>query len=808
MSDCTTNLEYVNGTTQKHESRRSVPAFELFFSSPKTIAQKSNTSFSRAPTKVTSDKARTLLKFDYSTIRFKDGYRLGDNFERALAVPGDIDNGHSEDPNEWRTAESVSAELTELGINHWWHSSRNDNQPKNGAASREKFHVIFPLSEPLTDKEKYIAFCKWFIGKFNGDQQVKSLAQVLYGFGDHPEPRIGFFDGGKCIDEVLTDADLAVVATAVPSCSVKKPKARPALASQPVFATELTPEIKELAIACLNEAESAVQGDRGHNALLSVAFKLVRGLQIEPTLAAAIAWEQYNPRCTPPWSDEERSEFDRKFTEAAKLPLWNQPEGWLLPSVGSNLLMPMVSETCLQDILHRVERTDFRKESGVKAKKSDYVVVCVDHVQKQVQGNTSGLCTRNNRVFCYTGSYWKGLEDAEFISFLTAAAIRMGVPRIEAKHHKFGDDLFEQFLCVAHLPAPAGNGKTKINLRNGTFVVSNDSGSLQPFDPADFLTYQLPFDFDPQAEAPKFREYLDRVLPEQELQDILAEYVGYIFARDLKLEKVAMLFGNGANGKSVIADTLNAMLGKENVCGFSLQNITKSDSWQRAELEHKLLNYSSEISGKMESDMFKKMVSGEPVEAHRKYKDPYTMDSYARMMFNCNLLPHEVELTDGFFRRLLIIPFRVQIPEEEQNPDLAKEIIASELSGVFNWVLTGLSRLLKQRKFSKSPIVQGLVKEYRTECDTVAMFLEAKNIRPGKVKVHLKYLRQEYAKHCEKYDYRAVGGLKFSGRLRSLGFNHGRDEDGMVYYCNGPHGSYHVVKPMAPLDVESVENVD
>jgi putative DNA primase/helicase len=141
------------------------------------------------------------------------------------------------------------------------------------------------------------------------------------------------------------------------------------------------------------------------------------------------------------------------------------------------------------------------------------------------------------------------------------------------------------------------------------------------------MTYVLPFDYDPLAEAPLFHAYINRVLPEQRLQDILAEYTGYIFARGLKLEKVALLFGIGANGKSVFADILNALLGKDNVCGFSLHSITKSDSWQRAELEHKLLNYSSEINTKMESDTFKKLVSGEPVEAHRKYKDPYTMDS-------------------------------------------------------------------------------------------------------------------------------------------------------------------------------------
>ena len=145
-------------------------------------------------------------------------------------------------------------------------------------------------------------------------------------------------------------------------------------------------------------------------------------------------------------------------------------------------------------------------------------------------------------------------------------------------------------------------------------------------------------------------------------------------------------------------------------------------------------------------------------------------------------------MTDGFFRRLLIIPFRVTIPEVEQDKDLAKKIIASELSGVFNWVLTGLDRLLRQRRFSHSPIVEDLVRTYRTECDSAAMFLQEKNIRQGDQRFALKILYKEYEEFCKENGYHAAASRTLANRLRGFGFADGRDESGMYFLCHRGYG--------------------
>jgi putative DNA primase/helicase len=108
-------------------------------------------------------------------------------------------------------------------------------------------------------------------------------------------------------------------------------------------------------------------------------------------------------------------------------------------------------------------------------------------------------------------------------------------------------------------PQPESD-KVLINLQNGTLEIDgNGQHELRDFDSADFLKYQLPFDYNPQASAPMFQKFLDKVLPDKSAQNVLAEYCGYVFVKNLKLEKAMILYGQGANGKSVFFDVITAL---------------------------------------------------------------------------------------------------------------------------------------------------------------------------------------------------------------------------------------------------------
>lgn len=420
------------------------------------------------------------------------------------------------------------------------------------------------------------------------------------------------------------------------------------------------------------------------------------------------------------------------------------------------------------------QQTEFNsldnKLKSSKLTKNHYLILCIEQLLKIAISNKWGLCKKNGFIYLYNGSYWNEIDKERFQFFLGNVALQMGVEKFKGKIHTFKDELFKQFLADAYLPTP----KTKtnsvlINLQNGTFEITPKSRKLRGFEQKDFITHQLPFEYEPEAIAPLFQKYLDEVLPDPDKQRVFAEYCGYIFIKPnvLKLEKMLILYGTGANGKSVFFEILNALLGSENISNYSLQSLTNDNGYFRAKIGNKLVNYASEINGKLETDIFKQMASGEPIEARLPYGEPFVLNEYAKLIFNCNELPKDVEHTNAYFRRFLIIGFDVTISEDKQDKELPNKIIKNELSGVFNWILKGLDRVLEQKNFSKCEAIDNARSDYEKQSDSVQLFITEFGYKTTSNEyVLISAIYPVYKNFCFEDGYRPVGKIKFIQRLR------------------------------------------
>ena len=271
-----------------------------------------------------------------------------------------------------------------------------------------------------------------------------------------------------------------------------------------------------------------------------------------------------------------------------------------------------------------------------------------------------------------------------------------------------------------------------------------------------------------------FETYINRVLPDNNSRLVLAEYLGYVFIKNgsgsLKEEKALILYGTGANGKSVFFEIVNALFGRENISHFSLEDLTNKTGYHRAQIANKLVNYGSEINGKLESSIFKQLASGEPVEARLPYGKPQSLSQYAKLIFNCNELQKDVEQNPGYFRRFIIIPFDVTIPEAEQDKQLHTKIIENELSGVLNWALEGLDRLLTQKGFSQCDAADHALEQYKMESDSVRSFLDENGYQSNPTKsILIKDLYIGYQSFCTNSGYWPVSKMKFKKRLEASG---------------------------------------
>lgn len=439
----------------------------------------------------------------------------------------------------------------------------------------------------------------------------------------------------------------------------------------------------------------------------------------------------------------------------------------------------------LEDFIKQLKPVDFRGLLEIKAdekiQQKQLIVLIIDELIRVMNQEDFGLCCRDGFIFLFNGAFWKPIDKEEFRSFLGQVAAKLGVDSIEAKHYQFREHLFKQFLASANLARIRECDSVLINLQNGTIEIT-DEITKREFRKDDFLTYQLPFAFDEEAKCPQFEKFLDEVLPDKSLQHIVAEGIGYCFTRNLKLEKCLFLHGTGANGKSVIFEIVKALLGGENITCFSIDQL--SEEHNRALITNKLLNYSSELGSRriLNSDNFKKMVSGEPVQCRLKYGNSFESERYAKLAFNCNELPRDVEHTEAFFRRFLIVPFDVMIEESKQDKELAQRIIGNELSGIFNWVLRGLRRLLENKCFTRSEAVNNALREFREQADSVKSFLVEENYQPSEQFVTVKSLYFDYKSFCQENSYRHLGRNNFNKRLQANGIVLQKRDVGLVAF--------------------------
>jgi len=430
----------------------------------------------------------------------------------------------------------------------------------------------------------------------------------------------------------------------------------------------------------------------------------------------------------------------------------------------------------LQKLVGQITPIDFGKlvkeDGGGDVTNAKYQILAVRQIMEFAKRNKWGLCKNQGFTYLYNGAYWKNIDADDIEDFLGKAAGKLGVPWDKAEHFAWRKELYKQFLSSAHLPAPErGKNTVLVNLENGTLEIdiATKELSLRDFDSSDFLTFQLPFRYDYEAPCPIFQKYLEEILPDPESQRALSEFLGYVFIDTsiLKLEKALLLYGTGANGKSVFYDVVRKLLGDHNTSEYSLESLTNNSGYQRAMIANRLVNYASEINGKLESSVFKQLVSGEPVEARLPYQNPQIITQYAKLIFNCNELPKEVEKTHAFFRRFQIIPFDVTVPDEKQDKELANKIIGSELSGVLNWLLEGLGTLLENKRFSPCKAAEDALEQYKKESDSVRLFLEMNNYQTD----HNSYvlvaeMYADYRTWTKENGFFPVTSLRFVKRMR------------------------------------------
>lgn len=358
-------------------------------------------------------------------------------------------------------------------------------------------------------------------------------------------------------------------------------------------------------------------------------------------------------------------------------------------------------------------------------------------------------------MYVFVGTHWKMMPIQIYYDYVREACRRIGLSEIYVQSPEYMNKVFEKvsFITSQYVSTVRPHDGVWINLRNCTVEIYAD-GRVETHEHRadDFFLYCLPYCYNPEAECPRWLKFLNEVLPEKASQTLLGEYVGYCFTQNIKLEKMVVFYGGGANGKSVCLDVIKKLMGRNNVSEGTLSSLT-NDPEARHVLENKLVNISSESGRNLNAAVLKMLISGEPVEMRKLYEGTRMLYNPPKLITSYNELP-PVENTHGYRRRWILFPFNRTIADNMQDPALADKL-ATELPGILNWVLMHLLSLLQRvnsnvgEGFTFSKECNDAVNTYFKSANSALCFLEECCKADEETVIKIKDLYIHYQNYCK-----------------------------------------------------------
>lgn len=304
-----------------------------------------------------------------------------------------------------------------------------------------------------------------------------------------------------------------------------------------------------------------------------------------------------------------------------------------------------------------------------------------------------------------------------------------------------------------------------IGLKNS--ILDIETMSEIPYSPSIVMTNKIDFEYNPSSQNEIMDRTLDKVCcHDTQIRMLLEEMIGYALYRKNSMQVCFILTGGGSNGKSTILNCIKKLLGKSNYTSLDLREL--EEQFKPSELYNKLANIGDDISPKYleNSSAFKKCVTGESFMVQKKYGQPFELESYATQIFCANELPQVKDKSDGFSRRIVIVPFNAKFSKHDMDydPFIESKLLSDEsIEYLFALAINGLRRVVTNMKFTKSDKGEHEKQEYIISNNNVLEWLEENSDTIENNSVNDIYLI--YCVWCAKNGCQATKKLNFTKEI-------------------------------------------
>lgn len=707
-------------------------------------------------------QAAEATKHDHVFAKYKHDYRSMDNFIEASVIPMDCDNDHSEDPAAWETAESLSGKLQD--IDHVIIPSRHHMLPKGKLSARPRLHVWFP-TQRYTDHAQYAA--------------VKNAIQKRYPFfDDNAVDSARFFYGSavEAKDIVWNEGFLQIDETLDESDSLEEEYEK----QIPVYGTIL-------------------EGSR-NNTMSHYAGRVLKKYGI--TDKAYELYQERATRCEPPLPAKELDSIWKSAVRFARKV--QEQEGYIPPEeyndeFGTGTMKPedysdigeakVLAAECAGKLRY-TSATDYITFDGDRwhEDKQKSLGTVEDFMDRQLLDAMESVRTAEENLVA------AGVAEADVKA--RGRALEKAVPEkmLGLLFALMGADTYKKFVMkyrnykkltdtqnaakpmLAIDVSELDYDPELLNAPDQTYDLSKGLQGGYPHDPDDLITKVTGC-----SPGEKGRELWADTLctffcNDQELIDYVQQIVGMAAVGRVYAEQMIIAYGGGANGKSTFWNTIARVLGNYSgkISAEALtMNCKRNVKPEMAELKGRRLIIASELEEgtRLNTGMVKQLCSVDPIEAEKKYKDPFHFDPSHTLVLYTNHLPKVSANDDGTWRRLIVIPFQAKITGKSDIKNFSDYLFENAGPTILTWIIEGAQTAInKGFKIEEPKAVLDAIQAYREENDWLGQFVEERCEVDPSYSEKSGELYQQYRFQCIQNGEFVRCTSDFYGALEKAGF--------------------------------------
>jgi P4 family phage/plasmid primase-like protien len=269
--------------------------------------------------------------------------------------------------------------------------------------------------------------------------------------------------------------------------------------------------------------------------------------------------------------------------------------------------------------------------------------------------------------------------------------------------------------------------KAGVAFTNGFVRVDKDGVHLNDHAPDNRVRHAMGFAYDADAPFDKWAEILCNVFGGDDDADqkraLLQEFVGACLCGiATQYDKCVVFEGGGGNGKSTIQQAITDNLFPPASISHVAPQRWSTDHYLSG-INDALINVVSELPGEriLTSEIFKAVVSGDPVQGRDLYKTAFVMRPQAGHLFACNELPGTNDTTAGFWERFIVVKFNRAFRKESNcrtRDDILSEL-HQQAPGIMVWALNGAVRLLRNGHYTVPKSTASVMEEWQEDSDSV-----------------------------------------------------------------------------------------